>query len=61
LDKNTFESKGQNLGSLLLNASACLEGFDRKPSEMRPGLMQDDTLYYLLAIQEEFLQAPLDV
>jgi len=51
LDKNSFESKGWNLESLLLNESACLEGFDRKPSELRLGLMQNDILYYLLAIR----------
>jgi hypothetical protein len=62
LDKNSFESKGWNLGSLLLNESACLEGFDRKPSELRLRLMQNDILsvtYWLF--EEEFLQAPLDV
>ena len=62
LNKNSFESKGWNLRSLLLNESAYLEGFDRKPSELRLGLMQND-IYYITywLFEEEFLQAPLDV
>jgi len=46
-----------------LNASARLEGLDRKPSELRlVDLMQNDTYYITYWLfEEEFLQAPLDV